>query len=381
MPRVMFYVQHLLGTGHVKRALIITERLRALGCEVLLVSGGARTNETTRDANLLQLPPVRARDESFHELIDEQGKPIDGVWQRNRGRLLFEAYDQMQPDVLIIESYPFGRRKLRFELEPLLQVASGRSPRPWIACSVRDVVQSRSPERVRETIGILGRYFDMVMTHGDPALVEFGESFPLANEIHTLRYTGYVADSIPTDHANNTGQGEILVSAGGGAVGLRLFDIALKVQRLGATHHRWRILVGHSVPEDAFDRLRAAAGAGVLVERNRADYCTLLRNCAVSVSQAGYNTVIDILRCGARAVLVPFEGQGETEQITRATKLERAGRTVLLTERTLAADTLAKALDRCLALDAPGPATLDLDGANTTAQLVVDEWRRYRASL
>ena len=49
-------------------------------------------------------------------------------------------------------------------------------------------------------------------------------------------------------------------------------------------------------------------------ERVRDDFTTLLRNCAVSVSQAGYNTTLEILDAGARAVLVPFAGGAETEQ-------------------------------------------------------------------
>ena len=41
MSRVFFYVQHLLGIGHLRRAAVLARALVAGGFDVLLVSGGA----------------------------------------------------------------------------------------------------------------------------------------------------------------------------------------------------------------------------------------------------------------------------------------------------------------------------------------------------
>ena len=38
--RVMVYVQHLLGIGHLKRAATIARAIAASGCETTVVSGG-----------------------------------------------------------------------------------------------------------------------------------------------------------------------------------------------------------------------------------------------------------------------------------------------------------------------------------------------------
>ena len=38
--KVFFYVQHLLGIGHLKRAHTLARALRAAGFEVTLASGG-----------------------------------------------------------------------------------------------------------------------------------------------------------------------------------------------------------------------------------------------------------------------------------------------------------------------------------------------------
>ena len=39
--KVFFYVQHLLGIGHLKRAATLAQALRGAGFQVVLVSGGA----------------------------------------------------------------------------------------------------------------------------------------------------------------------------------------------------------------------------------------------------------------------------------------------------------------------------------------------------
>ena len=58
----------------------------------------------------------------------------------------------------------------------------------------------------------------------------------------------------------------------------------------------WRFLTGPNLPEVDYALLAAAAGPGTIVERFRPDFSARLANAALSISQAGYNTVMDILR-------------------------------------------------------------------------------------
>src|SRR5947208_6361316 len=69
---VLFYVQYLLGIGHLQRSLRIAEALVRRGVAVTLVSGGAPA-ALPRDpaVRFVQLPPIRARDASF-TLLDER---------------------------------------------------------------------------------------------------------------------------------------------------------------------------------------------------------------------------------------------------------------------------------------------------------------------
>src|SRR6266852_5640599 len=133
--------------------------------------------------------------------------------------------------------------------------------------------------------------------------------------------------------------------------------------------HPWRLFTGTNLPEADFTALGADLSAGVAVERFCYNFVGLLRGCRVSVSQAGYNTVLDILAARARAVLVPFAAERETEQLLRAERLAALGAAELVRESELSPSVLAEAIDRAAARDPPAVA-IDTDGAARSARLI-----------
>jgi predicted glycosyltransferase len=123
------------------------------------------------------------------------------------------------------------------------------------------------------------------------------------------------------------------------------------------------------MPDSDARRIEALAGAGLTVYRNRPDLPTLMAQSVLSVSQAGYNTVLDLLAAGPRAVLVPFAAPGETEQTQRCDLLAAAGVAVVTAEQGLTPERLAQAIEQ--ALDRPAPNfTVAMDGAAETARLL-----------
>jgi len=211
-----------------------------------------------------------------------------------------------------------------------------------------------------------------VLVHGDPALIPFDASFPLASQIaDRLIYTGYVSPPAePVSEASPAiGEG-VVVSAGGGAAGRALLDAAVEARRQGCLADlRWLLLAGTNLPEAEFAALRRAAPSFVTIERFRRDFASLLRQCRVSVSQAGYNTVLDILAARARAVLVPFAAERETEQLMRAERLAALGAAELVRESELTPSSLAAAIERAAAREPPA-LTIDTAGAARSARLV-----------
>ncbi len=360
--KVFFYVQHLLGVGHLKRAATLARALAAGGFEVTLASGGM----PVEGIDVLQLPPASS-DAAFKQLLDEHGNPVDDAWKARRRDALLAAWRASDADALMIELFPFGRRQMRFELLPLLDAARARPRRALIVCSARDLIQWR-PTREQEMLEYFERYFDRLLVHGDPAVAtfNFGSAAKLAGKLH---YTGYVVSPMPEKSAQ--GSDEVLVSAGGGAVGRPLLEAALVARPLTSLRDRpWRLLTGINAPEADIASLRKRAAPGVLVERSRQDFTARLASCALSVSQAGYNTVMEILAARARAVVVPFAGGGEVEQTTRAHLLVARGLLEMIEEGALDGATLAAAIERAFARPRPARGDIDLDGAAASARLL-----------
>ena len=396
---VLVHVQHLLGIGHLTRTATLARALAAEGVAVTVATGGEPVPGVGfGGARLVQLPSARVADRRFSELLDEHGAPAGDAWKALRRDRLLALYEEVDPDIVVTELFPFGRRQLRFELLPLLERCAAdraRTGRPRVACSVRDIlVASPKPERNREMLERVRRYYDRVLVHGDPRFIPFDTTFPHAGEIaDRIAYTGYVVardaakassrapgrdgpgskpgprpPEAPTAPARDpeTG-GEVIVSAGGGAVGGRLLEAALAARpRTALADTSWHLLAGANLPEPDFRSLVARAPGGVTVERFRPDFGSLLRRARLSISQGGYNTLMEVLDAGLRAVVVPYAGGLETEQTLRAGLLAARGLIEVVDEDALDAGSLAVAVDRARAAPAPG-GTAGLDTAGVPA--------------
>ena len=388
---VLFHVQHLLGIGHLTRTATLARALAADGLEVTVASGGEPVAGVDFGrASLVPLPPARVADRRFKQLLDEHGTPIGDAWRAHRRARLLALYEELAPDLVLTELFPFGRRQLRFELLPLLDRCAedrARSGRPHVACSVRDIlVESPKPERTREMLALVRRYYDLVLVHGDPHFVSLDATFPHAREIaDRIAYTGYVvarpgngggSAAVSGVGPRAAGRGrseppvpgareEVIVSAGGGAVGGRLLEAALSSRPLGPLSGApWRLLAGENLPEDEFRSLVERAPEGVVVERFRPDFRALLARARLSVSQGGYNTLMEVLDAGLRAIVVPYAGGLETEQTLRANLLAARGLVEVVSEADLGADAIAAAIGRALA-SPPRPSLADLDTSGT----------------
>jgi predicted glycosyltransferase len=358
---VFVYVQHLLGIGHLQRTAVLVEALRRAGLSVWTVTGGMPVADVRLDGSrVVQLPPGRALDASF-SLVDETGAPPSDAWKEKRKALILNAFHQARPRCLLIELFPFGRRQMRFELLPLLEAARAGPWRPKIVTSLRDILnRPQRPEKSAWMIDTFRRFFDLAIVHSDPGVLTLEESFPEALAIvGRLRYSGFVVRRPAegrTMSAERSGDGEVLVSIGGGAVGLELVEAALAAR-----------------PDLA--RLQRAAPPGVVIERSRPDFPTLLAESRLSISQAGYNTVMEVLSLGKPAVVVPFAAGGESEQTFRAQRLASLGLLSLIEERHLTPQTLAAAVDAAIVRTSGRRDTspvIDLDGANTTAKILIE---------
>lgn len=374
-PRVVVWVQHLLGTGHTVRAVALARALQARGAAVTVVLG-ARPPETLDLSGLRvhALPPVRARDARFSAIVgEEDGAPYAALMPARRAA--FEAVvARVDPAIIVCESFPLGRSMMADEIAPVLAAARERSSPPLIAVSVRDVLARKTPQKAAAMVARTRALADLVLCHGDPAFVPIEASFPAATALaDRLVYTGYV-DGGPAPAPSRSAQaaGEIVVSAGGGAGAQSL------VRRLAEAvpHLATRAPVRVLVPDVALLG-GVALGGRVQVERNRPDFRALLAGAALSVSRAGYNTVVDVLAAGCRALFVPFADGGESEQTDRARALAAKGMAAIV-EESAPPERLAAAIDAALAAPVPQRTPVRRDGAERAAQILLCAERAHR---
>ena len=369
------HVQHLLGTGHAVRAAAIGKALAARGVHVTLASGNLLPPTLdTSGLEVVQLPPVKSPDAVFNRLVTPEGEPAGKAWQERRTAATLAAFSARPYDLLITETYPFGRRQFAFELSELLKAAKARARPPLIATSIRDILVRKQELWKEEWMADQAlAYYDRVLIHSDPDFVQMADSFPFAERVeHLVRYTGFAGGGPRPGPPGQDGEDEVIVSCGGGAVADSLLQAALDARPLSrrAEDATWRVLIGHDISEDAFATYQKSAGDGLIVERARRDFPGLLQRARLSISQAGYNTVLDILIAGVPAVFVPFAQVKETEQTQRAAALAAHGRAVSVAEKGLSPERLAAAADDALALPRKAHQVL-LGGAERSADILM----------
>ncbi|MFY0659394.1 MAG: glycosyltransferase [Shimia sp.] len=369
--KVLIAVTHLLGTGHLSRALTLARAFTRDGHEAVVLSGGMPAKHLDKDGvALVQLPPLASDGVDFTKLLTDLGVEADAAYRAKRQMMMVKAVEDMAPDVVITELFPFGRRSLSAEFEALLDAAKSLPQPALVLASVRDILappsKAAKAARARE---VIKQYYDGVLVHADPELTKLELSWPLTSDVTAmLRYTGYVAPPAPQKHADSAGAGEIVVSAGGGAVGQALFECAIKAAKRSPL--RWRLLVGGANAEARIAELKTLADDPMIkIEPVRPDFRQILHHVTASVSMCGYNTALDVLQTGVPAVFVPFDDGGEVEQTLRARALSVQSGIEVLSATDLTPQSLMAEIKRVASKDRRSPSGLRMNGAAESVRI------------
>ncbi|CUH75842.1 putative glycosyl transferase [Tritonibacter multivorans] len=368
--KVLIVVTHLLGTGHLSRGLTLGRAFAQAGHQVTLASGGFPAPQLNTDGvELVQLPPLRSDGVDFSRLLTAEGTVADQDYLTHRQSALLGLLDQIQPDVLLTELFPFGRRSLRAEFRALLEAAHALPKRPLILSSIRDILAPPSkPKKAEQAEALISQFYDGVLVHSDPATTTLDASWPVTPALaEKLIYTGYVAPPAAIPHPDNLGAGEILVSAGGGDVGDALFACAIEAAKQ-MPDHRVRLLVGGRDAQARIARLADPSSPAVL-EPARPDFRQMLPHAAASVSMCGYNTALDLLQAGTPSVFVPFDAGNEVEQGLRARSLAELPGFVVSPAAALTPDRLCEAITSAMRQPQRDVHNFRFDGATQSVEI------------
>ena len=372
-PALLLHCQHSLGLGHLVRSFALAEALSEQ-FRVTVLCGGELPDAIRRPAGVevVPLPPlggVRGALVSRDRTVDaERALAL-------RRDLVLSVFRARRPAVVVVELFPFGRKKLAGELVPLLKAS--RAAGAVTAASVRDLLVEREDggrhdERASTTANAL---LDVVLVHADPRFAELEQSFrpqtPLRVPVH---HTGFVVRAKRRLRPERATVGpRVVVSAGGGRVGAPLLRAAADAHGLlrGVSI---TLIGGPFLPEDDW-RALPRAGRGLELHRSVPDLAAELEQADASVSQCGYNTALDVLRSGLPALMVPFAAPGEDEQSRRARRLAQLGAVRVLEADRLDGARLAAEI-RALLQFRPRQVAFDLDGAATSTQILAELARR-----
>lgn len=381
MKKLMFYCQHILGIGHLVRSMEIVRGLVA-DFQICFVNGGKAIAgfEVPAGVEVVNLPAIES-DAEFESLsVVDDSRSLEEVQEVRKNQLL-DIFNSFQPDVLMVELFPFGRRRFSFELVPLLDRVKAEGRKTKVVCSLRDIVVTKQDrERHEEKIcKLMNQYFDLLLIHGDRQFQPLEESFSRISDLNCpVHYTGYVVQSSPenpllndADKAVlNSDRSLILASIGGGRFGHELLESLVEAAPFleWLIPHQIQIFTGPFFPDDKFAQMQllVANQPNINLQRYTSNLLAYMEKADLSISMGGYNTTMNILTTGVRAMMLPFVGNGDLEQTIRSQKLEDLGILNVIHPADLAPRNFAKKIVDCL-IKTPNPVKLDLDGVDQTA--------------
>lgn len=375
--RVLIYTQALLGTGHFVRCYEIARALaQAEGRQVHLVDGSRAVPRPDGPPaiKLLSLPRVHRIGQNLESLDDRL--EITEVMRR-RCELLVQAVEQIKPDLVIVEHFPFAKWRFNHEIRAMIHAARACDPKLRVVCSGRDILLPSAydlteDQRRLQTPAALGELFDLLVLHGDPSFTRLEDQIDWVADIKIpIRYTGYVSQR-PSASPSVEGRPSVICSTGGNST-MKLIETSIDAWKIleesGSIGDRRLIVFMPLLPKPGeFQSLQARIGRhSILLKPFQPDFLDWMRHADLSISQAGYNTCTNLLQTRTPAILAPDERM--SDQCFRARLLSRRGLATHIPYDQLTAEELSRSILARLA--APPPRhSINLDGARITSMIL-----------
>lgn len=340
-PHVVIYSQDGLGLGHMRRTSSIV-------CQFLKIMPDASAL-TLSDSQLGQFfGLVRNHDYIKLPSIVKDGP---GAWRASNLPLSFPDVHVMRreiisstllsfmPDIILVDHMPHGAMG---ELIPAFEALKAAGACTKIILGLRDILDD--PDVIQERWMLEGayealhRYYDQILVYGMRDVFDVAAQYQFPSEIaEKVHYCGYVctpakpryaekvrSQSLPKEQANT----KLIVSmAGGGADAYPMMSALLEAfPAVQAQQPSVLVLItGPFMPPVLRHDLETRArGLPVKVKMSVNDSLSYLKAADLIVAMAGYNTTIEILSSGKRAILIPRAGPS-AEQRTRARLFSERG--------------------------------------------------------
>ncbi|SNS24228.1 MULTISPECIES: hypothetical protein [unclassified Azospirillum] len=123
-----------MAPGDAERLFAAAQRLAAGGWNVQLAWGGEGPPRSGPALTVAALTPAAHWRADQPELILEgEGRLAGHAWKKQRAASLLALFARSRPALLLLDRFPFAQQAFRYELRPMLEIASRRTPKPRIA--------------------------------------------------------------------------------------------------------------------------------------------------------------------------------------------------------------------------------------------------------
>ena len=393
-PRIAIFTHDTFGLGHVRRCLHFVRAMaeEAPDASILLITGSPAfpaMSGLPANADIVKIPTI-ARTGRKEDRPPHLPLPVADL-SRIRAGIIRETVAAFDPHVFLVDNFPLGSRG---ELRPTLEALG--STHTQTVLGLRDILGKS--ERVREdwqrgdVYDVLERHYDQIFVYGSGDVMDVADAYALPPSVAAkVRYCGYVTEETealltPDEVGAELGiDGPfVLATGGGGGDAFPLMDTF--VDALEQLPPLPAVLVtGPLMSRELRAQLeqRAPRDRPVRVIDYTPHLRSYMKTAAAVVSMCGYNTAIELVATGARAVVVPrtwrygeqmrgTEAGVEWEQLLRARALAEHGVVQLLEPEDLDPGRLAERIQHVIAAPSrtadSSPRAVDLGGRRTVAR-------------
>jgi predicted glycosyltransferase len=382
--KILLYSHDTFGMGNIRRTLLISEELiaRYPGSSILIITGSPMIHafRIPQGIDYIKLPCLDRVEAERYAPRHLTGCPAE-VYE-TRAAILKESILRFDPDLMIVDKRPGG---VGGELLPALTAIRGRGRHTRLVLGVRDILDE--PERTRKVLaedgsfGVIDRFYDEVWIYGCSAIFDTVREYGFPESVARNTYfCGYLKRPVITAE-RGAGPPRILVTTGGGGDGSPMIEAYLAglstLPRKIAL--RSTVIFGPQMPETRrqYFRQNFSYLADVTFLDFEAELSLQYAQADLVVSQAGYNTVCELLSFSRRAILIP-RAHPVREQLIRARLLSALGYFEVIEPQDLNSEFVISKVMAVLNSDPAAAGTLDLDGLPRIGERVASLLQQQR---
>lgn len=318
-----------------------------------------------------------------------------------RTRFILDIARRISPDIFVTEFFPFGSLNYLPELLPALQHLRKKNALIYASIGYPYLIHlaDLKERKFRDMLGQILQLYDKILIHTPPGLEDpYFESAIASPELkqhyrqffdairEKIVYTGYVLprgtcqETSPLPPLSACACRTIVVSRGGGAFYPKVILNAIRAQALLGNRYRFIITSGPATSveeQELFDLYLKKYNTGnILLYRHIPDLGELMAKCDVSISLGGYNTSVQLMRLGARTIIIPHHIKNApvatTDQLARARLMKERFQSTVIYYADLTPAKLANAIRRKCRTPHPGQAPAAwFCGATSSANILM----------